>query len=201
MKLDTSILDYEEEIGDLSRGGYDRASGLGNKSSSLVDDLRGMVNNPDFSDVSFVCSDGVQVYASRMFLGARSAVFRQMVSCGMSEMRSNVVPLPSVGSSVLIHVLRFLYAGEIEFYHTGIDTPSHHSSGLNSSVPPGHDWKLMIEVLIAARFFLLDSLVKVTLRRMWACSSERVHGMSSENFMNSVADGLSTLAIVIGSPR
>ncbi|KAL2607693.1 hypothetical protein R1flu_026266 [Riccia fluitans] len=120
---------------------------------------------------------------------------RQMFSCGMSETRSNVVPLPSVGSSVLFHVLRFLYAGEIEFYHTGIDMPCHHSSGLNSSVHPGHDWKPRIEVLIAARFFLLDSLVIVTLRRMWACLSEKVHGMSSENFLNSVADGLSTLSI------
>ncbi|KAL2610332.1 hypothetical protein R1flu_028905 [Riccia fluitans] len=85
----------------------------------LVEQLKGMVNNAEFSDVAFLCEDGVKVHAYRMFLAARSSVFRKTLQNGMAESKSDVIRLPPVASSTLIECLaspgsaaRFLEDGD-----------------------------------------------------------------------------------------
>merc|ERR1719498_1072816 len=52
--------------------------------SNLVNDLRKLINNPTFSDVTFVV-DGQPVYATRAHLAARSEHFRALFYGGMRE--------------------------------------------------------------------------------------------------------------------
>lgn len=104
--------------------------------SDLLADLRLMYNNPKFSDVTFVCNDGRHVPACRLFLAARSSVLSSMLTNGMAESRKNEISLPEVSSPVLLSVLEFLYTGDI----TSLS------------------WKLALEVVVAAKYFLLESL-------------------------------------------
>ncbi|KAL3689414.1 hypothetical protein R1sor_015723 [Riccia sorocarpa] len=61
-----------------------------------------MVDNVDFSDVTFVCEDGVSVHGCRSRLAARSFFFERLLLGGMKESESAIVQLPSLSSSVLI---------------------------------------------------------------------------------------------------
>ncbi|KAL2653694.1 hypothetical protein R1flu_021822 [Riccia fluitans] len=85
----------------------------------LVEQLKGMVNNAEFSDVAFLCEDGVKVHACRMFLAARSSVCRKMLQNGMAESKSDVIRLPAVASSTLIEVFKFRGVFPKTYHHTG----------------------------------------------------------------------------------
>ena len=62
-----------------------RARATDRRPNALVyDDMRALVNNQDFSDITFII-DGQPVYASRVHLAARSEHFRAMLYGGMRE--------------------------------------------------------------------------------------------------------------------
>lgn len=104
----------------------------------MLADLRNMYNNPEFSDVTFLCQDGGRVHASRLFLAARSSVLKSMLTNGMAESRMSEIELKEMSSSVLSSVLEFLYTGSID-------------GALLT-------WRRAFEVIMAARYFLLESL-------------------------------------------
>lgn len=105
--------------------------------SSLVDDLRKLINNPTFADVTFVV-EGQPVYANRAHLAARSEHFRALFYNGMRESGSSVQPivLPDVSHAVFTLLVEYIYTDQVG------DITS----------------ELAVHLLIAAERFLLDRL-------------------------------------------
>mmetsp|Transcript_86146 Transcript_86146/g.241096 ORF Transcript_86146/g.241096 Transcript_86146/m.241096 type:complete len:295 (+) Transcript_86146:2-886(+) len=104
--------------------------------SCLVDDLRKLINNPSFSDVTFLV-DNQPVYANRAHLAARSDHFRALFYSGMRESGADEqITLPDISHSVFLLLLEYIYTDQV---------------GEISS-------ELAVHLLIAAERFLLDRL-------------------------------------------
>ncbi|CAM6089986.1 unnamed protein product [Calypogeia fissa] len=121
--------------------------------SDCVADVRRMINNPDYSDLVFLCQDGARVHASRLFLVARCPYFNRMLMNGMVESRLSEISLPLVSSTVLLSVLEFLYTG-----------------ALVEHAP--ENWKRAFEIIGAAKFFLLDNLQLIVLEYLVSATTE-----------------------------
>lgn len=87
-----------------------------NSVTTLLDDMRLLVNNADmFPDITFLV-DGEPVHAHRAILCARSEHFRAMFKSGMRESREAVVPYDAGGWSrvAFVAMLHFLYTGSVQ---------------------------------------------------------------------------------------
>lgn len=82
--------------------------------TSLLDDLRHLVNNPAmFPDVTFMV-EGEPVVAHRAVLCARSEHFRAMFASGMRESREAVIPYGAGWSrAAFVAMMEFLYTGSV----------------------------------------------------------------------------------------
>jgi N-acetylneuraminic acid mutarotase len=106
--------------------------------SNLVDDLRKLINNPVFADVTFLV-ENQPVYATRANLAARSEHFRALFYGGMRESSGGAdeqIVLPDIAHPVFLLLLEYIYTDQV---------------GDISS-------ELAVHLLIAAERFLLDRL-------------------------------------------
>mmetsp|Transcript_127999 Transcript_127999/g.362299 ORF Transcript_127999/g.362299 Transcript_127999/m.362299 type:complete len:518 (-) Transcript_127999:185-1738(-) len=105
--------------------------------SNLVDDLRKLINNPAFADVTFLV-DSQPVYATRAHLAARSEHFRALFYGGMRESSGadEQIVLPDVAHPVFLLLLEYIYTDQV--------------GDISSD--------LAVHLLIAAERFLLDRL-------------------------------------------
>jgi hypothetical protein len=105
--------------------------------SNLVDDLRKLINNPAFADVTFLV-EGQPVYATRAHLAARSEHFRALFYGGMRESSGGdeQIVLPDVAQPVFVLLLEYIYTDQVG------DIAS----------------DMAVHLLIAAERFLLDRL-------------------------------------------
>jgi N-acetylneuraminic acid mutarotase len=101
----------------------------------LIHDMRTLIDNKDFSDVTFIV-EGRPLYASRAHLAVRSEHFRAMLYGGMRESSGVEISIPDVGYEVFTKVLEYLYTDSV------VDIPS----------------ELAVPLLIAAEQYLLDRL-------------------------------------------
>lgn len=83
------------------------------KAATLVDDLGKLVNNKDFSDVTFVV-EGKEVPSHKMILELRSEHFRCLFSSGLREAVSKKIEIPDCTESVFLDVLQFIYTDYCE---------------------------------------------------------------------------------------
>jgi hypothetical protein len=105
--------------------------------SNLMEDLRKLINNPSFADVTFLV-ENQPVYATRAHLAARSEHFRALFYGGMREashMEEHIV-LPDVQHAIFLHLLEYIYTDSVG------DVTS----------------EMAMHLLIAAERFLLDRL-------------------------------------------
>lgn len=103
--------------------------------STILSDMRQLINNRDFSDVTFVV-DGVAVYATKAHLAVRSEHFRAMLYGGMREADSEEIEIRDMSHPVFLKLLEFLYTDDVE------------DLGPDMAIP----------LLIAAELYLLDRL-------------------------------------------
>eukprot|EP00753_Platysulcus_tardus_P014506 PLAT4383.2.p1 GENE.PLAT4383.2~~PLAT4383.2.p1 ORF type:complete len:552 (+),score=129.47 PLAT4383.2:26-1681(+) len=82
-------------------------------SSAFLSQLRMLVNNPDFSDVTFVVEDRA-VHAHRAFLAVRCEHFRAMFSSGMRESHETEVIIPSLSYTVFLVLMDFIYTDYVD---------------------------------------------------------------------------------------
>lgn len=125
----------------------------------ILTDLSSMFNNAEFSDVAFLCQDGGRVPACRLFLAARSSVLKSMLTNGMAESRMSEISLPEVSSHVLSSVLEFLYTGAIASL----------------------SWRRALEVIMAARYLLLETLEANAWAFLAAAASEAGDAAAEES--------------------
>ena len=84
--------------------------------STLVQELKAMVNNGTMSDVTFVCDDGSRIFAHKFML-SRCEYFRAMLLGSMAEAEDEKqdVMLPDITSDILLVLLEYMYTDEVEF--------------------------------------------------------------------------------------
>lgn len=81
---------------------------------TLVDDLRLLVNNKRFSDVTFVV-EGKPLYATRSLLAVRSEHFKALLFGGMREAAVGAeIEISDVSYDVFLKVLEYLYTDHLE---------------------------------------------------------------------------------------
>jgi len=105
--------------------------------SNLIEDMRKLINNPQFSDVAFLV-ESQTVYATRAHLAARSEHFRALFYGGMRESAAPNEPivLHDIAQPVFLHLLEYIYTDQV--------------GDIGS--------QLAVPLLIAAERFLLDRL-------------------------------------------
>ena len=76
-------------------------------------DLRSLIGDDEFSDVTFVVGER-RIGAHRAILAARCAHFRRMLSSGMRESREEEIVIPVIRAVVFESLLAFLYTDELD---------------------------------------------------------------------------------------
>ncbi|KAL3689970.1 hypothetical protein R1sor_016279 [Riccia sorocarpa] len=144
--------------------------------------LRHMVDNGEFSNVTFVCEDGCRVHALRQLLAGRSPYFKQLLLGDMIESTNSSVELPTVSSSVLILVMKFLYTGKL--------TPEDFASSTSGVLPSplGYDrfqpdWNFVVKAAAAARFFMLDFLGNLLIDQLQEDVTEEVYSGAEDSLI------------------
>ncbi|RIA93423.1 hypothetical protein C1645_735537 [Glomus cerebriforme] len=84
------------------------------RGSSITQDFKDMIDNPQYSDIEIFCEDGVILYGSRAILAARSEVFHGLLFNGMKETFQRQISFPEIKSCAMKIILEFLYTGSIE---------------------------------------------------------------------------------------
>lgn len=75
--------------------------------------IRSLVNDDEFSDVTFVI-ENQQVYAHRAILTARCEPFAAMLRSGMRESVEGVIPIPNIRRSVFLLMLEYIYCDTVK---------------------------------------------------------------------------------------
>ncbi|KAF4656466.1 Kelch motif [Perkinsus chesapeaki] len=123
--------------------------------SALLSNLRGLLNNPEFSDVTLVVGDsGERIYAHKAILASQCSHFRAMFTGGMKESREREVKLTGWSYEAFSVMLEFLYTGRVA--HHKLDTDS------------------MAEVLGLADHYALDGLKHL-------CQAVLIHMVDVDN--------------------
>jgi len=82
-------------------------------SSSLIENFRALVDNPMFSDVTFIV-EGKRIHAHRVVLAARSAHFQAMFRSGMKESREPEITIRDTRAVVFLALMNFLYTDVVD---------------------------------------------------------------------------------------
>ena len=85
------------------------------------DYLASMLNDNDFYDISFKCSDGEIVHAHKPILAAASAYFRTMFLGSWKEMTDNVIELKETSSTTMKILLKYIYTGSLDIDSTKLE--------------------------------------------------------------------------------
>ncbi|KAL3689415.1 hypothetical protein R1sor_015724 [Riccia sorocarpa] len=154
--------------------------------------LRQLINNAELNDVTFLCQDGCRIHGCRILLAARSAFFKGLLFGEMMEAKNSDVPLPTVPSSVLIVVMKFLYTDKLLPEDLDLSTSTNSNSCIHDdSCSPRLDKNFLLEIIATARFLLLDDLERVIIDRL---ENDVPKGNSlMEDSLTRVARGLSAL--------
>eukprot|EP00922_Rhytidocystis_sp_ex-Travisia-forbesii_P052418 GHVS01077748.1.p1 GENE.GHVS01077748.1~~GHVS01077748.1.p1 ORF type:complete len:505 (+),score=103.99 GHVS01077748.1:458-1972(+) len=126
--------------------------------STLLSDLRQLINNKELADVSFLV-EGQPVYATRALLAARSDHFRALFYGGMKEAHQTAdqpIIIQDVSHEVFLAILEYLYT---------------------DTLPAGLSSESAVQLLIAAQRFLLDRLKGL-------CEDICRRGITVENVVN-----------------
>merc|ERR1712157_431856 len=81
--------------------------------STYIQQMRDMVNESEFSDVTFIVEDR-NIYAHKTILANRCEHFAAMFRSGMRESHETEIPLPNVSYAVFLLVLEYLYTDSVK---------------------------------------------------------------------------------------
>uniref|UniRef100_A0A7R9UG27 BTB domain-containing protein n=1 Tax=Pinguiococcus pyrenoidosus TaxID=172671 RepID=A0A7R9UG27_9STRA len=81
--------------------------------SAFLSEMRSLVNNQMFSDVTFIV-DGIPIYATRAHLAARCEHFRAMLYGEMREASSEEIVIHDIRHDTFLKLLEYLYTDQVE---------------------------------------------------------------------------------------
>lgn len=85
----------------------------------FVENMRTLVNSPDFSDVVLVV-EGRDICAHKCILAANCEFFRQMFAGNMMESRQSHITIPGWSYDAYIAMIEFLYTGKLSDTRTHV---------------------------------------------------------------------------------
>ena len=88
------------------------ASNSSSVTSSYVHELKELINNEEFSDVTFIV-EGRPIYAHRAILAQRSAHFAAMFRSGMRESTEREVQMHSVSYAAFLLLMEYIYIDSV----------------------------------------------------------------------------------------
>ena len=103
--------------------------------SSLLNDLRAMINNQVLSDVCFII-EGKEIRANKAIMAARSEHFKAMFYGGMKEQYDAKIEIDDITYNVFEAILEYLYTDNVK----------------------GMNVEMAISLMIASERFMLDRL-------------------------------------------
>ncbi|RGB22955.1 hypothetical protein C1646_748359 [Rhizophagus diaphanus] len=80
---------------------------------SLKQDLKLLINNPKYSDITILCKNEKKLYSCRAILAARSEVFDRLLYNGMKESYEDQISFPTINSSEMEIILEYIYTGTV----------------------------------------------------------------------------------------
>ncbi|CAG8659431.1 13984_t:CDS:1, partial [Acaulospora colombiana] len=85
------------------------------RGDSLIDDLKLLINNPQYSDLEIKCKDGTILYGNCAILATRSEVFDRMLFTRTSETldKHKQVSFPKIETPIMKIILEYLYTGSV----------------------------------------------------------------------------------------
>jgi leucine-zipper-like transcriptional regulator 1 len=88
--------------------------------STIISDLRGLVNNETFSDVTFIV-EGRQVFAHKLIL-MRCSYFEALFLGHMREAQMKTIEIDEVRYETFVSVLEYLYTDQLVFgFHNAME--------------------------------------------------------------------------------
>jgi len=110
----TKIASYNEHTAALTTG-IGMSHGLDYKSVSneFITHFKGMVNEEDFSDVTFIV-EGRLIFAHRGILSSRSQHFRAMFKSGMRESTEKEITVEETHYDTFLALMEYLYCDQVE---------------------------------------------------------------------------------------
>lgn len=83
--------------------------------SSLIQGLGHLINNPDFSDITFKV-EGREFYAHKLVLSILSKKFSSMFKSGFKEsVGKKVIEIKDISYPVFSSIMQYLYTGVFQF--------------------------------------------------------------------------------------
>jgi RCC1 and BTB domain-containing protein len=113
------VASYNEHTAALVEPYYDPSLGDTNAvntipvSAAFISQNRAMVNNEEFSDVTFLV-ENEPVYAHRVILAHRCDHFAAMFRSGMRESTERFIPIPNISKQVFLLLLEYLYTDSVK---------------------------------------------------------------------------------------
>ncbi|GBB94046.1 hypothetical protein RclHR1_02280019 [Rhizophagus clarus] len=141
------------------------------RGSSITQDFKDMIDNPQYSDIEIFCEDGVTLYGSRAVLAARSEVFNGLLFNGMKETFQRQISFPEIKSCAMKIILEFLYTGSIEEVIFDNDN--------------------LVETNLAADYFQLPDLQKLIIENLKEAFEEQE--VENQNTINNSPELLSVM--------
>ncbi len=103
-----------EPLSGTDGGSRRHASTMVSISSGYLHDMKDMVDDEEYSDVTFIVEDQ-PVYALRAILAKRCEHFAAMFRSGMRESEAGAeIPIPSISRAVFLLILEYLYTDSVK---------------------------------------------------------------------------------------
>jgi len=109
---------------------------------SLADNLSPLLNDPQFSDISFILIDGQQIRAHKNILMARAPYFKSLLTNGMKETKEKEFLINDWEPDVFKAVLRFIYCDQMAWN-------------------PATDIDRIWDIFLAGKFYGLERLCRL----------------------------------------
>jgi hypothetical protein len=88
---------------------------------SLMNDLKFLINNKNYSDIKIICEDETIIYGNRAILAARSNVLDRLLFNGMKETTINEIKFPEINFNAMEIILEYLYTENFELDSISLD--------------------------------------------------------------------------------
>ncbi|RGB40938.1 concanavalin A-like lectin/glucanase domain-containing protein [Rhizophagus diaphanus] len=86
--------------------------------TSLEKDLRRLVNDERFHDITLKCSDGKIVFGYKPILATRSNIFNELI---FTESKDNILSFNNINSNAMKVILEYLYTSKIRLENLNVD--------------------------------------------------------------------------------
>lgn len=110
--------------------------------NTLSQNLLHLFTQSEFSDVTFILSNGERILAHKGILICRCPYFRSLLCCGMRETFASEIPIYEILPEIFVVVLKFIYSDQLF---------------LDSSETPADK---VFQIFDAARYYGLDRLMR-----------------------------------------